>query len=269
MPQPYRTILGLPGALAFSSFGWLARLPISMVGLGFVLLVSARTGSYGLAGTVSAAYVLAAAVAAPLQARLADRLGQHKIILGFAHAYSLAIGSTIVVVEAGLSTPYPQVLAGLAGAASPQIGAYVRARWAHLLKGKPELQTAFALEALLDEVVFMVGPPLVTVLATSFSPVAGLIAAIVSGLVGSVLLASHRRSEPPVHGEDGAASARRPLGWATLAPVILACVGLGVLFGGNEVVVVAFASEQRARSVSGVLLAIWAAGSMLAALILG
>ena len=57
----YRRVLARPGALAFSSAALVARLPISMVGLGIVLLVEERTGSYGLAGTVSAVFVLAEA----------------------------------------------------------------------------------------------------------------------------------------------------------------------------------------------------------------
>src|SRR5689334_17085660 len=59
MMSSYRRILSRPGTALFSASGLLARLPISMVGLGIVLLVSAATGSYAIAGSVSAAYVLA------------------------------------------------------------------------------------------------------------------------------------------------------------------------------------------------------------------
>ena len=58
----YRRVLALPGALVFSMSGLVARLPISMVSLGIVLLVSTRTGSYSLAGTVSASYLIASAL---------------------------------------------------------------------------------------------------------------------------------------------------------------------------------------------------------------
>ena len=66
----YRRVLALPGALVFSMSGLVARLPISMVSLGIVLLVSTRTGSYSLAGAVSASYLIASALFAVLQARL-------------------------------------------------------------------------------------------------------------------------------------------------------------------------------------------------------
>ena len=48
----YRQVLTIPGAWVFSVGGLLARLPMAMVSLGIVLLVSSRTGSYGLAGAV-------------------------------------------------------------------------------------------------------------------------------------------------------------------------------------------------------------------------
>ena len=76
----YRRVLALPGALVFSMSGLVARLPISMVSLGIVLLVSTRTGSYSLAGTVSASYLIANALFAVLQARLIDRLGQSRVL---------------------------------------------------------------------------------------------------------------------------------------------------------------------------------------------
>lgn len=269
MLKPYRTILRIPGALAFTSIGWFGRLPMSMMGIGLVLLVSAKTGSYAIAGSVSAAYVLAAAIGAPIQARLVDRIGQHRVLPFLAVGYALGIGGTVVVVEVGLRTPVPQLLAACAGLAAAQIGSYVRARWTHLLGNVPELQTAYALEALLDEIVFMVGPPVVTVLATAIDPVAGLATAAVSGVVGAFVLATLRRTEPPAHGRITPGTAKDPLGWRLLTPVIVASVGLGTLFGAAEVVVVAFASEQGARSLSGLLLAVWASGSMLAALILG
>ncbi len=57
----YRRVLSLPGALMFSMSGLVARLPISMISLGIVLLVSTRTGSYSLAGAVSASFLIATA----------------------------------------------------------------------------------------------------------------------------------------------------------------------------------------------------------------
>src|SRR3954447_8878485 len=78
MLSPYRDVLTRPGALAFSGSGVLARLPMSMVGIGIVLMVSTLYGSYGLAGRVSAVYVVAQALCSPQLARLVDRHGQSR-----------------------------------------------------------------------------------------------------------------------------------------------------------------------------------------------
>ena len=63
MLTAYRRILAVPGALLFSATGLVARLPISMQGLGIVLLVVDVTGSYGLAGAVAGATTIANAAA--------------------------------------------------------------------------------------------------------------------------------------------------------------------------------------------------------------
>ena len=52
--RPYADIFRIPGAWRFSAAGVIGRMPMSMFGLGTVLLISAATGKYGVAGTVSA-----------------------------------------------------------------------------------------------------------------------------------------------------------------------------------------------------------------------
>src|SRR5665648_508158 len=80
MLQPYRDVLARPGAFAFSSAGVLARLPMSMVGIAVVLAVSEIYGSYGLAGQITAVYVIVHSICAPLLARLVDRHGQARVM---------------------------------------------------------------------------------------------------------------------------------------------------------------------------------------------
>src|SRR3954451_3135149 len=193
MFSPYRRVLGMPGALAFSASGLVARLPISMVSLGIVLLVSTRTGSYSLAGSVSASYLIANALCAVLQAaRLVDRRGQSAVLPWTISVFGAGLAAMTAAVEAGWPAPVPHLCAAASGAAMPQIGSCVRARWSHLVRDKRLLQTAFAFEAVVDESVFMVGPTLVTLLATLVDPVAGLGAAVLAGIGGTAVLVSQR-----------------------------------------------------------------------------
>jgi predicted MFS family arabinose efflux permease len=153
----------------------------------------------------------------------------------------------------------------VAGGTRPQVGSFVRARWTHLLGRGRALQTAFALEAVGDEVVFIVGPVLVTTLATQISPYAALAAAAVLGLAGGIWLASLRASDPPGRGKsDGAEQA--PLPWLSLMLLSLIGLGLGATLGGVEVVTIAFTTEKGQAELSGVVLAVWAFGSLLAGL---
>ena len=198
----YRQVLSRPGAAAFSASGFLARLPISMVTLGIVLLISARTDSYGLAGGISAAFVIAGCLAALLQGRLIDRLGQAKVLVPAVAICTVSLSLLVWSVEAGYRVPLAHVFAALAGATMPAVGAAVRARWTYVLSNPAERQTAFAFEAVVDEAVFLSGPPLATVLATTVDPAAGLVAAIAAGLVGTLIfcsLAQHRAAAAPRH----------------------------------------------------------------------
>jgi MFS family permease len=268
MFTPYRRVLGLPGALLFSLSGLVARLPISMISLGIVLLVSTRTGSYSLAGTVSAAFLVANAALAVPQARLVDRVGQRRVLPVAVAVFSVGMVGVMVVVQEGLGSPWPHLCAALAGAAMPQIGACVRARWSHLVADKAELNTAFAFEAVVDETVFILGPALVTTLATAVHPLAGLGTAVVAALVGTSVLVAQRRSEPPAGGRRTGAH-RGSLRWRVLGPLVGCAAALGVLLGSTEVSTVAFSDEQGVKVLSGLALGIWALGSLLSGLVTG
>ncbi|NPC95247.1 MFS transporter [Nocardioides sp. zg-DK7169] len=265
----YRRVLAEPGALLFSLTGLVARLPISMAGLGIVLLVESASGSYGVAGAVSAAYMVANAILAIFQGRLLDRLGQRTVLSVAAVVFGVAMVLLVQSVEAGWPMAATYAAAVVAGGSLPQIGSCVRARWAHVLDAPSQVQTAFALEAVLDEVVFVLGPILVTMLATAVHPVAGLAVAVVAGVGGSLAFAAQRGTEPPAHPRDRSSGVRPPLPWRTLVPLGVVATALGVLFGAAEVTTVAFADERGVRAWSGALLALWALGSLASGVVVG
>ena len=91
----------------------------------------------------------------------------------------------------------------------PSVGTCSRARWAHVLDGDDAaLHTAFSFEAAVDEMVFIIGPVAVTLLATAVDPVAGLLVALVAGLGGTYVFTALRASEPPAHPRSTAEAAR-------------------------------------------------------------
>ncbi|GGO69258.1 MFS transporter [Nocardioides deserti] len=265
----YRRVLANPGAALFSATGLVARLPISMVGLGIVLLVESSTGSYGVAGAVSAAYMVANALLAIVQGRLLDALGQGRVLATASVVFGVAMVAVVTSVEAGWPLVATYVAAAFAGGSLPQIGSCVRTRWSYVLEAPEDKQTAYALEAVADEAVFILGPILVTLLATTVDPVAGLAVAIVAGVGGSLAFASQRATEPPPHRHDRTIGARPPLPWRTVVPLAIGSAALGVLFGAAEVTTVAFAEEQGNEAYAGGLLALWALGSLVAGFVTG
>jgi MFS family permease len=251
-----------------SATGVLARLPISMMTLGIVVAVSAVYDSYGLAGQVSAAYILGNAALAIVQGRLTDRFGQATVLVLDAVLFGLFTGLLVRAVTGHAASPWPHLWAGLAGAVFPQVGSMVRARWAHLAAEGPDRHTAFAVESVGDEIVFVTGPALVTFVSTAWAAQTGLLVALAIGTLGPLALAVQRRTEPPrAPGSSG--GVRTPLHRPTLAPLTLAACAMGSLFGALEVATVAFATDEGHRAVSGALLAILSLGSLIAGVLAG
>jgi predicted MFS family arabinose efflux permease len=269
MLSRYSDILARPGAFAMTSTGFLARMPMSMIGLGEVLLVSSQTGSYALAGALSATGALANSVFGPMFGRLVDRYGQHRVLPLLVAGHVVGLLAFIVLVRADAPVPVLFVSVIVSGGLFPNLGAMVRARWAFLLAGEPPaLRTAFAFESVLDEAIYVIGPPLATVLAVSVVDYGALAAVGVLLVVGTVLFVRLRGTEPPAGGvsTSGQGSALRFPG---VLAVTIAFVFLGALFGAFEVVTVAFADEAGVRGWTGLLLGLYAFGSGLSGIVLG
>ena len=268
MLKTYRSLLAVPHARAFVLAGFVARLSISMRALGCVLMVSELAGSYGLAGAAAAAMLLGEATAAPRLGRLVDRYGQRLVLLASLAVHSA--GTLALVVSTELSGPVWALFAAaaLSGAAALPVGSLVRARWSALVGDSPDLNAAFALESTLDELVFVLGPMLVSALALGVFPGAGLLGALFLTVVGSLALAFQRRTEPaPAGARDRAATpAIRTPG---LRVLVATFVALGTALGALDVAMVAFAGQAGFPAAAGMLLALVAAGSLVAGLAYG
>jgi predicted MFS family arabinose efflux permease len=269
MTNPYRELLATPGAKSLAAAGFVMRLPIAMQTLGIVLLLVATTGSYALAGAVAATFALVHALAAPFLARLVDRRGQARVMLPALVVHAVGVLGLLLGATVGAPTWAHFVSVAVAAAAHPSVSALVRARWAYFVGGRGLLHTAYSFEAVADEVIFIVGPVAVTLLATQVAPAAGLAMALACACAGTIALAPQRRTEPPPGRPGRDESRSSPVSVPGVWVLTAACVGFGGVFGSVEVVVVAFTQERGQPAAAAVVLALIAAGSMASGIVHG
>ncbi|KAF2779515.1 MFS transporter [Streptomyces sp. OM5714] len=271
----YGQLLRTRGAWTFLLPGFAARQPFAMLTLSIVLLVQHTTGSYGVAGAVAAVTGVAMALFAPYSGRLADRYGQRAVLLPgvLVHAAS---GLTLTVLALADAPLWALFLAAVpTGASVPQVGPMVRARWAVRLKDTPLMSTAAAFESVTDELTFVLGPLVATALCTAVDPAAGLVTEAALTLVGGLLFAAQKSTQPLVGGAAGVdggharvehVSALRVPGVRVLIVVFL---GIGSVFGGMQVSLAAFTESIGEPGLNGVLYGVFAAGNMISGLACG
>ena len=268
MLTKYRNILSLPGARSFLLAGLIARFPISMYGLGAVLLVQSRTGSYFTAGVVSASFAISAAVGGPITSRLVDRLGQNKLIpiLLSLHVSTLLIMIYLIINDANLI--FVIILGVISGASEPTIGPFIRARWKKATRNRQQENTAFAMESVIDEVIFIFGPPIVTFLCVVFYDASGLLLAAILVALGGSWLSGQKKTQPEIH-IVGAQRGKSALKYPGVISVFLVYILLGAVFGAAEVIAVAFSREKGSPELAGALITAWSVGSLVAGISMG
>lgn len=265
MLSRYRAAYAPPGALAFSAAGFVARFAIAIYPIGLVLIVSARTHTYGFAGVVSGCYVFGGAVVGPIGGRLVDRYGQRSMLLRFAllHLGFAACFAVLITVRAPLWTLLPPAI-GMGGSFLT-VGALIRARWSYVWADEPvPRSTAYSIESALDELVFVLGPLVASLLATHLPALVTLGVAITLILLGSGWLAAQSRTEPPVRPRQHGDRRRFVLAVRGMQLITWMMMFTGAVFGGAEVTMVAFCGQHGQRADSGWVIACFAAGSMVA-----
>ncbi|MYS40152.1 MFS transporter [Streptomyces sp. SID5998] len=267
----YGQLLRTRGAWTFLLPGFAARQPFAMLTISIVLLVQHTTGSYGAAGATAAVTGVAMALFAPYSGRLADRYGQRAVLLPGVLVHALA-GLTLTALALAHAPLWVLFVAAVpTGASVPQIGPMVRARWGVTLKDSPLMTTAAAFESVTDELTFVFGPLLATALCTAVAPAAGLLTEASLTLVGGLLFAAQKRTQPSVAASDGHARVERvsALGVPGVRVLIAAFLGIGSVFGGMQVSLAAFTESIGEPGLNGVLYGTFAAGNMLSGVVCG
>jgi MFS family permease len=257
-----RALLARPHALRMLLSALAARLPEAMVPLALLLLVRAEHGSYGAAGAMAAAFALGAAVGGPPAGRLVDRLGQPAVLVIAAVLRSAALLG--IVLTAGSSLVVAGVLAVACGALTPPLEPALRALWPDLAADDEHaLAAAYELDAGAQELIFVVGPLLVAVAVSAWSPEGALHLTSAIGLLGALAFAL----APPARAWHAGQHAAVSWTAAVRAPEVGVLLALGVLAGAAtgmvNVTTTAFAEHTLGnRDLAGWLLAAWAVGAL-------
>ena len=275
MLRAYGTLLRKPGGLKFSTAGFIGRMPIAMDSLALIFIVVAATDSYALAGALSAVGSIVVGAAEIYWARQADQRGQGKIL-------RIAIPIRIIafllfVILVSKSAPIWTWFISLIIAESTAInaGGMVRRRWLYILKKDPRnndghlVNTAYSWEAMVDEFVFILGPVVATTCAVKIAPSAGILAGIIFLAIGLPSLAAMKSTEPPAEPADEQEPHPAVLKNRIVQSIVFPCALLGGFFGSVGISVVGFAESKNDAASTGWLLAIWAVGSAVAALVNG
>ena len=259
----YAAVLRAPHIAALVAATLLARFPIGINALAIILYLRAERGSFAAAGAVAGALAAGAGVGAPIQGRLVDAFGPRRVLVPLGVVHAVALGAIVASTEAGAPLAALVVCGLLAGFAIPPTSSVLRSLWPSLMREKPELiPTAYALDSVLIELIFVAGPLVTAVIATVLSPAGALVISAVSVIAGTTIftaLPPSRALQPdrdrPSAGLLGALSSP---GVRTL---VLTSLPAGIGIGICEITLPAFSDAEGAAATAGVLLALWSVGS--------
>jgi MFS family permease len=269
--ERFARVLRAPDVTRLLGAAVLARMPIGIDTLAIVLFVRAETGSFARAGLVAAAFGLGSGVTSPLQGRLIDHHGHARVMLPLAALHATSLGALVVFGLAGAPIAALVGCGLAAGATVPPVGSVVRPMLPGLLGTRDDLlPTAYALDGIAIETVFVSGPLLTAVVVSVASPAAALLVACGFALAGTLVLVTSPASRAwrPTASEHE----RRLLG-ALASPgvrtIVAATAPVGFALGATEVTMTAFAADHGSRAAAGAVLALWAVGSAIGGLAYG
>lgn len=269
-PRRFGEVLRLPGAAAFSSAGFLTRIPLSGATLAITLAVVHQTGSYATAGLLVGLFAISRAASAPILSRVVDRYGQFAVML-LATMYQLSL---LAVLTAGIFLDWHLAVLGtiaaFAGLGTGSPPAFVRARWAGVARSPQQLSTAFAWESLVESTAFTLAPLVIVLLVGSMSPLAGMVFVVAMVGISGTALYLQRGTQPPVVREpDGG---RQKVGRrATAIVVVCAAYYFSASFamGALDIIAVAQGEVVTIVGFTGIVLAVGSIGKMIGAIVYG
>jgi MFS family permease len=246
----------------------IGRLPIGITGLAVLIMVQSTSGSFARGGAATGCYVGGLAAIAPLLGRLIDRYGPRRVLAAAGLSFPAALVALVASVAMDASLWLQLALSAAAGATFPPITVCMRTLLKRRLR-EELLSTAYSLESVLIELIFIAGPMLVAILVAFASPAFAVLAAAATGCVGTLLFLR----QPALSEWHIESAAKRSLLGPLAEPGFLSLIGVvlcySIAFGLTEIGLTAYATEAGMPALAGVLLGLMSAGSAFGGLAYG
>ncbi|HEX4011050.1 MAG TPA: MFS transporter [Solirubrobacteraceae bacterium] len=261
MVAKYRTVLSAPGCARVFATALIGRLPQGMSSLAILLLVHSHTGSYVAAGIAVGAFAFATAAGAPVEGRLVDRFGRRRVLVPSAIGQAMAFVGLVVAADARAGAAVLIALAAIAGALLPPIAPSMRALLREIVVDPDQRETAYSLESVVQELIWITGPLLVAVVISLSSPAGAVLLSATVCVVGTILFVASPRAGG--RGSRQSHHERTPVLAVPELRTLLGPIALtGMALGAIEVGIPSLALHAGSRPASGLLLALWSFGSL-------
>jgi MFS family permease len=261
--KTYLSLLRTRGVARIMSAQLVARLPNGMLSLAYLLHIEHISHSYGAAGLVLAATSIGQAVAGPLTSRWMGVWGMRRVLVLTMIVCAAAIGT--IALAPPLPIAFYMVLGLIGGLSTPPIQPAVRTIYPKMVNSR-QLTPLFSLDASAQEVIWVVGPVITTLIATQISTALAILVALAFLLGGGIWFIAS-----PEVGSVRIPRSKRNLGVVLAKPAVLLATVTGFLLIGAcsaiEAGVVATFGNHSPDS--GIVLAIFSIGSLIGGLSFG
>ncbi len=257
----YMQVLSRPGVLRVVSSQLFARFPFGLMSLAFVLHIQQISGSYALAGLALGLETVGVAVSGPLLGRWMGGWGVRRTLLVSA---SISATTIFVIGLAPLPAEVLAILCLVVGLSSPPIQSAVRTIYPMLVERK-QMGTLYALDATLQEVIWIFGPVTATFIAAFTNTTVGIVVMGLIQIIGAIWFSSNRE----IRSVEIPKSKRR-LGGVLRSRIVVSNAIIGALligsFSGVEIGTVALFTD---KATAGIIVGVLSLGSLLGGFLFG
>ena len=265
----YKHVLASPGLGYLFAASIIGRLPIGMSGLSILLLVQGASGSFATGGAATGCFVAGLACVAPALGRIIDRYGPWAVLVTSAVLFPAWLIALVAAVSAGTSSLSIALCAAAAGACFPPITVCVRTFLRQRFGDDPALATAYSLDSVLIETIFIAGPLLVALFFAAASARFAIWFAAACGFMGVFLFlrsGALRQWRIEARTRGTLLGPLAQMRFVALIAIVL-CYALG--FGLTELGATAYANEAGRPALAGVFLGLMSVGSAFGGLAYG